>query len=146
MHFFIYLSNRNIFLTKNLLSFVRLLQIPGDLTRAVKNQHDYLRSLNLRLQPMLVFVGPTLKEITASYIQTDNIIYLLRTPLAALDVCFKSFFAFDALYPEPSRGVWQFIQRFFFDLKLKEDNILPSVTSVICSLKGLLKKRQATSE
>ncbi|KMQ88400.1 hypothetical protein RF55_12125, partial [Lasius niger] len=39
--------------------------------------------------PTLVFIGPTLSNITASYVQIDSVRYELRTPLKALDTCFK---------------------------------------------------------
>lgn len=117
----------------------------GDLNRQVNVHRKYLENKGLNLQPMLIFIGPSLSNITASYVQIDSVRYQLRTPLKALDTCFKAFQALDAAYPQECRAVWYFIQKYFYDLYLEEDENIPRVTSVICSLKGLLVKKKLTS-
>ncbi|XP_043473400.1 uncharacterized protein LOC122505684 [Leptopilina heterotoma] len=65
--------------------FILHVTIPGDINRAVQNHASYLKQLNLPLQPTLVFVGPTISNISASYVQIESTRYLMRTPVKALD-------------------------------------------------------------
>ncbi|XP_039303964.1 F-box/WD repeat-containing protein 9 isoform X2 [Solenopsis invicta] len=92
-------------------AFILHVLIPGDLNRQVKTYSEWLASRGLSLQPTLLFVGPSLSNITASYVQIDTVRYELRTPLKALDTCFKAFHALDAAYQEECQAVWLFIQR-----------------------------------
>lgn len=117
------------------------LQVPGDLNRQVKAHSEWLASRGLSLQPTLIFVGSSLSNITASYVQIDTVRYEFRTPLKALDTCFKAFHALDAAYQEECQVVWLFIQRYFYDLYLKEDCNILRVTSILSSLKGLISKK-----
>jgi len=125
----------------NSLFFKIFLQIPGDLNRQIKIHREWLANRGLSLQPMLVFVGSTLSDITASYVQVDNVKYEFCTPLKAVDTCFKAFHALDAAYQEECQAIWLFIQKYFYDLHLKEDNNIPRVTSILNSLKGLVSKQ-----
>ncbi|KYN20117.1 hypothetical protein ALC57_07545, partial [Trachymyrmex cornetzi] len=134
-----YFNETKIKYMKSLFSKI-FLQIPGDLNRQVKAHREWLASRGLNLQPTLIFVGPSLLNITASYVQIDAVRYELRTPLKALDTCFKAFHALDAAYQEECQAVWLFIQRYFYDLYLKEDCNIPRVTSILSSLKGLISK------
>lgn len=85
----------------------------------------------------MIFVGPSLSDISASYVQIESLRYHVRTPLKCLDLCFKAFFALDVVYPIPAQAVWRFIQEYFYELKLKGDEAIPRVTGVISSLEGL---------
>lgn len=107
------------------------------MNRQIKAHREWLANCGLNLQPTLIFVGSTLWNITASYVQIDNVRYELRTPLKALDTCFKAFYALDAAYQNECQAVWLFIQKYFYDLYLKEDENIPRVTSIISSLKRL---------
>nr|XP_012215648.1 PREDICTED: uncharacterized protein LOC105668052 [Linepithema humile] len=121
-------------------TFLLHIYIPGDLNRQIKIHTEWLANRGQNLQPTLIFVGPTLTNITASYVQIDNVRYELRTPLKALDTCFKAFHALDAAYQEECQAIWLFIQKYFYDLYLKEDSNIPRVKSILSSLKGLILK------
>ncbi|XP_024886201.1 uncharacterized protein LOC112463825 [Temnothorax curvispinosus] len=121
-------------------AFILHVPIPGDLNRQINTYRKWLANRGLNLQPMLIFVGPNLSNINASYVQIDTVRYQLCTPLKALDTCFKAFQALDAAYPEECCAVWFFIQKYFYDLYLEEDEQIPRVTNVISSLKGLVSK------
>ncbi|XP_011699846.1 PREDICTED: uncharacterized protein LOC105457091 [Wasmannia auropunctata] len=121
-------------------AFILHVRIPGDLNRQINAQRKWLANKGLSLQPMLIFVGQNLSDITASYVQIDTVRYQLRTPLKALDTCFKAFQALDAAYPEECQAVWLFIQKYFYSLYLEEDEQIPRVTNVLSSLNGLVSK------
>ncbi|KYN00713.1 hypothetical protein ALC62_08505 [Cyphomyrmex costatus] len=124
-------------------AFILHVPIPGDLNRQINTHRKWLENKGLSLQPMLMFIGSNLSNITACYVQIDTVRYHLRTPLKALDTCFKAFHALDAEYPEECRAVWYFIQKYFFNLYLEEDEQIPRVTNVLSSLKGLVSKSDA---
>lgn len=111
------------------------------MNRQVKAHSEWLANRGLNLQPLLIFVGPTLSNITASYVQINTVRYEFRNPLKALDMCFKAFHALDAAYQDECQAVWLFIQRYFYDLYLTEDKNIPRVTNLLSSLKGLLSKK-----
>ncbi|XP_071573280.1 uncharacterized protein [Temnothorax nylanderi] len=123
-------------------AFIIHVPIPGDLNRRIKAHREWLANRGFNLQPTLIFVGPSLCNIIASYIQVDTVRYQLHTPLTALDTCFKAFFALDAAYQEECRAVWLFLQRYFYDLYLEEDCNISRVTNIISSLNGLLAKKE----
>lgn len=114
------------------------------MNRAVKKHRTYLNAIGARLQPILIVVGQTLGNITATYIQIDNVRYKPRTPVAALDACLKAYHALDAVYPLECKAVWYFVQHYFYNLYLKEDENIPRVASLISSLKGLATKKQVS--
>ncbi|XP_011859037.1 PREDICTED: uncharacterized protein LOC105556553 [Vollenhovia emeryi] len=122
--------------------FIIHVTIPGDLRRAVKRHCAHLNAIGARLQPILIVVGQTLANITATYIQIDGIRYKLRTPVAALDACLKAYHALDAVYPQECKVVWYFVQHYFYNLYLKEDENISRVASLISSLKGLASKKE----
>lgn len=124
------------------MNFFLHFQNPGDLKRAVKRHCAHLNAIRARLQPLLIVVGQTLTNITATYIQIDSVRYKLRTPVAALDACQKAYHALDAEYPQECKAVWYFIQHYFYNLYLKEDENISQVASLISSLKGLASKKE----
>lgn len=94
---------------------------------------EWLVNCGLNFQPTLVFIGPTLSNITAGYVQIDTVRYELRTTLKALDTCFKAFHALDTAYQEECQAVWLFIQKCFYNLDLREDRKIPQVTDILSS-------------
>ncbi|KYN23160.1 hypothetical protein ALC57_04422, partial [Trachymyrmex cornetzi] len=98
--------------------------------------------IRARLQPILIVVGQTITNISATYVQIDSVRYKPRTPVAALDACLKAYHALDAVYPQECKAVWYFVQQYFYNLYLKEDENICRVISLISSLKGLASKKE----
>lgn len=117
-------------------------KVPGDLKIAVKRHRAHLNAIGARLQPILIVVGQTLANITATYVQIDGVRYKPRTPVAALDACLKAYHALDAVYPQECKAVWYFVQHYFYNLYLKEDENISRVASLISSLKGLVSRKE----
>lgn len=116
--------------------------MPGDLKRAIKRHHAHLNAIGARLQPILIVVGQTIENIIATYVQIDGVRYKPRTPVAALDACLKAYHTLDAVYPQECKTVWYFIQQYFYNLYLKEDENISRVTSLISALKGLASRKE----
>ncbi|KAF4525733.1 hypothetical protein B566_EDAN015247 [Ephemera danica] len=86
---------------------------------AVKSEIDTLKKLNqdigLTTQPLIVIVGD-LNAPTARYVAINDIFYSFDNILSAADTCFKSFFAFQALYPIHVEREWLLIQKLVYDI------------------------------
>jgi len=57
----------------------------------------------LTVQPYITLLCPHLNNdlvITASYVVINKFIFKVETPLKAVDICFKSFFALNLNYPK----------------------------------------------
>lgn len=86
----------------------------------------------LTLQPYVVIINST--EI---FTVVNNIYYKLETPLKALDICFKIFFALNVHYPAESEQVWFFIQKYFYEINLKSDKSILSVQTLMNDLSNM---------
>jgi hypothetical protein len=90
----------------------------------VKNQADVHSSiaefrktyqkLNLRVQPFVIAIGPTLISLTKFLTVVDNLILEFDSLANALDSCFKSVFVFSLEFQPESARVWRFFQEYFF--------------------------------
>lgn len=69
--------------------------------------------------------------ITKSYVAIDDVLYCVDSPLCAVDLCFKSFCALHAKFPEPSEAVWTFIQQQLYEIKTEYDRHSVLVSSLI---------------
>ncbi|KAK3929469.1 Required for respiratory growth protein 7, mitochondrial [Frankliniella fusca] len=122
-------------------AFLLHITTPNDLTRQVHNYMATLYKEKRLFQPIIILVGPSLSEISASYVQIQDVRYYVRTPLAAVDVCFKSFFALDLQYPSLAYPIWLFIQKFFYNIVTEADSNVPRVVSVLSSLKSAMSRQ-----
>ncbi|XP_016663981.2 uncharacterized protein LOC107885069, partial [Acyrthosiphon pisum] len=59
-----------------------------------------------------------------------------ETPLKAVDICFKSFFALNLSYPTECDHVWEFVQKFFYDINTNHDKQYQSVDNTINDFKS----------
>ncbi|XP_050065617.1 uncharacterized protein LOC126554604 [Aphis gossypii] len=84
------------------------------------------------LQPYIVIV-----DDNDIYAVINSIYYKLETPLKALDVCYKSYFALNLHYPQESEQIWLFIQNYFFDTTLKSDKHVLFVKTFINDLNNI---------
>lgn len=93
--------------------------------------------LQVTAQPLTVLVGETLQSITAAYVCINDLRYRFDSPLKAIDICFKSFFALNAKFPIESEQVWVFIQKYVFQICTKWDKDFASVNTLIAEIKDL---------
>lgn len=88
------------------------------------------------LQPFPALIGPSVKEITDSYVVIDNVRYRVPSPLRAIDICFKSYQVLHANYPFQSDSLWLFIQKAVYDIHTEWDN-RPAVDTLVQQYKLL---------
>ncbi|XP_060868353.1 uncharacterized protein LOC132943397 [Metopolophium dirhodum] len=102
-----------------------------------------LRNVHAQKIEKAVQYGTTLQSYiiivdnTDIYAVINSIYYKLETPLKALDVCYKSYFALNLNYPQESEQIWLFIQNYFFDTTLKSDKHVLFVKTFINDLKNM---------
>jgi len=84
------------------------------------------------LQPYIVIV-----DNTDIYAVINSIYYKLETPLRAIDICYKCYFALNLQYLQESEQIWLFIQNYFFDTTLKSDKHVLFVKTFINDLNNV---------
>jgi len=75
--------------------------------------------------------------VTASYVIINKYTFKVETPLKAIDICFKSFFALNLRYPIQSDHVWEFIQKYFYDITTEQDKKYQCVDNILNDFKLL---------
>lgn len=112
-------------------------QIPGDIDKTVARMRDKYANFGAQLQPFVIAVGPTLSEVTGFYVNIDDTRYRFQSILAALDLCFKSFYVLHAEYPKPSEPIWLFLQKSVYSLTTPWDKKLPCVATLIAAVQNM---------
>ncbi|XP_047986882.1 uncharacterized protein LOC125233141 isoform X2 [Leguminivora glycinivorella] len=100
----------------------------------IARRAEKLREMELTLQPSIVIVGPSIKEISGRYIIVNNVRYEVTSIINAVDACFKIIFVLNAQYPAESNNVWQFIQTALYQIKTKYDKIYTTVNTLMTDL------------
>lgn len=106
-------------------------QIPGDVTKLREDYIKKCKELKLTIQPYVIVVGPTLHEISTSYVCIDDVLYNTSSTLEAIDVCFKTFHVLQLQYPTASEHLWFIIQKCLYNFVTKWDIIIPSTEHII---------------
>lgn len=79
------------------------------------------------VQPFIIIVGPTLRDIENYYVVVDDILYKLNNILQAVDICFKIFMVLDAQYPTECEQIWLFLQQYIYKQQTINDKVIKSV-------------------
>jgi hypothetical protein len=79
------------------------------------------------VQPFIIIVGPSLREIDSYYVVVDDVFYKLDNILKSIDICFKIFMVLDAEYPTESEQVWLFFQQCIYKQTTINDKVIKSV-------------------
>ncbi|XP_075148179.1 uncharacterized protein LOC142222103 [Haematobia irritans] len=93
----------------------------------VEHKLKILKSKKTKLQPLLIVYGDVHK-IDKIYIYLDGIRYPSLKVLTALNLLYKIYFVFNIEFPKESEIYFNFIQSFFFDMKLEKN--IPKVISI----------------
>lgn len=83
----------------------------AEVQETITRQREKLVGLDQTLQPFVIIVGSSLKEITNYLVVVDNTFYCLQSIISAVFCCFKLIISFNAEYPSESEGIWFFIQK-----------------------------------
>lgn len=94
-----------------------LLQLAADLEPLLERRRERMSKLRAPLQPYLVFLGPQLWNITASYVAFDRVLYKVDSVLLAVDTCFKIYHSLCAGYPMEANHLWHFFHMHVYQVK-----------------------------
>ncbi|XP_066600970.1 uncharacterized protein [Prorops nasuta] len=110
--------------------------IAGDVTRVREEKARAMQQLGLTVQPYIIVVGPSLKDIYTTFVCVDTILYTVPTVLKAIDICFKTFHTFDANYPSQSEHIWYLIQLELYKFTTRYDKKISYILEIISALKN----------
>lgn len=96
-------------------------QVPGDIQPAQEARVQKMRNFGLTVQPYIIAVGPSLENLDSFYVSIDSTLYKVPSALKAFDICFKSFYALNAVYSPESEHIWYLIQLSLYKFKTKWD-------------------------
>lgn len=116
--------------------FILHVQSTQEIKQAIETRAQTFATSGLRAQPFIVVVGENLRNIQQHYVAVDKYVYRVTNFLAALDACFKSFFALHAPYPKECEQIWLLLQRALYGLETCYDN--KCLTNVNVLLKQLI--------
>lgn len=114
--------------------------LSADTINIQERRKEAMRNVGMTVQPFIIAVGLTLSEIDSFYVCIDTVLYKVPSILKALEICFKSFHVFDAVYPPESEHLWLLLQRVLFKFSTKWDKMTPYIMEVISELSNLDKE------
>lgn len=101
-----------------------------------RRQEKY-EQYGLTAQPVPIWVG-SFQNIDASYVNINDQIYKVESPVKAIDVCFKLYFALEAKYPPEATLPWLLIQKGIYNISESlngEDKKYVSLSLILSELK-----------
>lgn len=83
----------------------------------MNRRHEFYTSIQVTtLQPYVILCGPS-RNIQSSYFIIDKIIHKCDSPIIAVDLCFKAFFALHLDYSIGCPHVWSFFHKCFYEIR-----------------------------
>lgn len=107
----------------------------NNLEKEIHDIRNKYYNIGITLQPLIIVVGGNLTNITQFYVYFDKILYEFKSFLECLDCCFKLFQVLNLKYPTACIGVWNLIQKYFYEIETKYDIKSPSLSLLLKFLK-----------
>ena len=82
----------------------------------------------------MLLLGSSIARIEQAFVIINETVYEADSVIKAVDICYKSFFVFNANYPVQSYDPWIFLQRAVFQMETPYDQVVPRVTNLISKL------------
>jgi hypothetical protein len=95
-------------------SMVMHVKTQAEVTSSIAKFRESLKKVNLRVQPYVIAVGPTLTSITKFLTVIEDLVFEFDNLVSALDSCFKGVFVFSLEFQKESFRVWHFFQEYFY--------------------------------
>lgn len=111
--------------------FITHVRSNAEVQEIITRRREKLAELGHTLQPFIIIVGPTIKEISSYLAVVDNIFYSLNSIAASVDCCFKIAITLNAEYSVECETVWYFIQKGFYNLKTPFDKHFTAVSTFL---------------
>jgi len=104
-----------------------IFKTPASIETEIKQKRTKAFEFKQTVQPFIIIVGPTVREIESYYVVVDEVLYKLDNILKAIDICFKIFMVLDAQYPIECEQVWLFFQLYIYKQPTENDKVIKSV-------------------
>lgn len=108
----------------------------NDIHQKIGQCRDTCLRRGIKMQPRILVVGQTLKQLSDFYVFCDGVKYKLPTFTKALDICVKLMFVFNLQYPTISKLVWIFIQEYIY--QIPSEVIYPVIRNLIKQLEPIV--------
>jgi len=108
-----------------LLTYNFCLQSDSYFDKELESVTDTAANHGLTVQPFPPLVGDSVNQIENSYVVIDTSPILMDSPLRALEVTFKCYFALHCKYPTQSESQWIVLQKTLFDLYVPANRVNP---------------------
>jgi len=86
------------------------------------------------LQPFIIIVGPTLKNILNYFVVVNDTFYQLNSITDSVDCYFKIIITFNAEYPVECEAIWYFIQKGLYKLETPFDKNFTAVSAFLSDI------------
>lgn len=70
------------------------------------------------IQPYIILVDKNIFSIDTCYIRINYQLWIIQCPLHAVNICFKTYFAFHWSYPREYHKTWLLLQTEMFHLNI----------------------------
>lgn len=135
-NFLPYFEVSNIFIFFTVDIIIVVLQTMADADAYLASVKSNALATDSPVLPRITLVGNINKP--DCYVIIGDMSYQIEDPLKAFEACFNAFFALNLKYPDESQHCWTFAQRGIFNIETKNDKALPSVESLLQSIKNAL--------
>ena len=109
-------------------------QDAGEFDKAIGDRQDRAQKAGCPVQPYILVMGPTTNDAVATYVIVNKAPWKTSSVLQAVDICLKTCFALNCLYPPESYHLWLLIQNYIYKITLDEDVSVSSVTTFMQKL------------
>ncbi|XP_030755825.1 uncharacterized protein LOC115882120 isoform X1 [Sitophilus oryzae] len=113
--------------------FIIHVKSAADVEITLEQRKDKYQAFGLTAQPVPIWVGE-LKNIVASYVSVNDAVYKVESPLKAIDVTFKLYFALGAQYPPEAKLAWLLLQKGIYNIHENEKSYI-SLTTILSDIK-----------
>lgn len=104
----------------------------SELETTKATRKNKLERFGKTLQPLVIFVGEDVVDVTHAYVAVADTFYKFDTILSAVDACFKIIQATGARYQDEALVVW--IQKAFYRITTEHDKEYTTVNSLLVEL------------
>lgn len=102
-----------------------------------------MQNFGQHLQPFIIVVGATWKELTDFYICIDRTTHKRNSVLECFNLLFKCFHVYDVSYPVESEMIWNIISEFLYN---KKSTIRNSTVSAVLNELKIHRESQDTAD
>lgn len=106
-------------------------QIPGDIEKKIAEKQEEKQLKGLKIQSYIIVQGINSSSIDKAYVVIDEITYTFESVLRAVEICFKSYFVLNAVYPSEAEHIFQLLQFGLFKIKTEWDRPVPYIMDLI---------------